>query len=153
MEARSSLDSILRLIASLSGDLKGDFVPFLPQIVKSLVVLLNNGGGQKDAEIIEQIFTSWYNIMYNLMFCLGRGIEGILRDTLELRYYPSDIINGNMSESMSPVLQCARPSQLEKGIKMILSEVAEQPERAARAGLLHYDMTMRLQNFFTRGVI
>lgn len=31
------------------------------------------------------------------------------------------------------------------GIKMILSEVAEQPERAARAGFLYYDMIVNLQ--------
>lgn len=37
------------------------------------------------------------------------------------------------------------PMNVVTGIKMILSEVAEQPERAARAGFLHYDMIVRLQ--------
>lgn len=144
MEARFSLDSILSLIAALSGDLKYDFAPFLPRLVKSLLILLNNGG-LKNAETIEQIFTSWSKIIENLRFCFARDVRGALRSTLELRYYPSDIINEKMSKSMSCVLDLARPSQLQKGIKMILSEVAEQPERAARAGFLHYDMIVRLQ--------
>nr|VDC61925.1 unnamed protein product [Brassica rapa] len=142
MEARFSLDSILSLIAALSGDLKYDFAPFLPRLVKSLLILLNNGG-LKNAETIEQIFTSWSKIIENLRFCFARDVRGALRSTLELRYYP--IINEKMSKSMSCVLDLARPSQLQKGIKMILSEVAEQPERAARAGFLHYDMIVRLQ--------
>ncbi|XP_013614589.1 PREDICTED: uncharacterized protein LOC106320775 [Brassica oleracea var. oleracea] len=134
MEARFSLDPILRLIAALSRDLKDDFAPFLPRVVNSLVVLLNNGG-QKDAETIEQIFTSWSEIIENLRFCFSRDIQGAL----------SDIINEKISRSMSCALDLARPSQLEKGIKMMLFEVAEQPERAARAGFLHYDMIVRLQ--------
>ncbi|KAH0878469.1 hypothetical protein HID58_065863 [Brassica napus] len=149
MEARFSIDPILRLIAALSRDLKDDFAPFLPRVVNSLVVLLNNGG-QKDAETIEQIFTSWSEIIENLRFCFSRDIQGAL----------SDIINEKISRSMSCVLDLARPSQLEKGdtaaeslsrehlftgIKMMLFEVAEQPERAARAGFLHYDMIVRLQ--------
>ncbi|CAN6887722.1 unnamed protein product [Brassica oleracea var. botrytis] len=144
MEARFSLDSILRLIAALSEDLKEDFVPFLPRVVNSLLILLNNGG-LKDAEIIEQIFTSWSTTIENLRFCFARDVQGALRNTSEMRYYPSNIINEKISESMSCVLVLARPSQLEKGIKMILSEVAEQPERAARACFLHYDMIVRLQ--------
>ncbi|WZZ16706.1 hypothetical protein YC2023_109795 [Brassica napus] len=154
MEARFSLDSILSLIAALSGDLKYDFAPFLPRLVKSLLILLNNGG-LKNAETIEQIFTSWSKIIENLRFCFARDVRGALRSTLELRYYPSDIINEKMSKSMSCVLDLARPrdsaaeslsfEHLFTGIKMILSEVAEQPERAARAGFLHYDMIVRLQ--------
>nr|VDD43578.1 unnamed protein product [Brassica oleracea] len=80
MEARFSLDPILRLIAALSRDLKDDFAPFLPRVVNSLVVLLNNGG-QKDAETIEQIFTSWSEIIENLRFCFSRDIQGALRNT------------------------------------------------------------------------
>ncbi|KAH0851361.1 hypothetical protein HID58_094798 [Brassica napus] len=118
MEARFSLDSILSLIAALSGDLKYDFAPFLPRLVKSLLILLNNGG-LKNAETIEQIFTSWSKIIENLRFCFARDVRGALRSTLELRYYPSDIINEKMSKSMSCVLDLARPR-----IKMILSEVA-----------------------------
>ncbi|CAH2033832.1 unnamed protein product [Thlaspi arvense] len=139
LEARISLEPILRLIAALSGDLKEDFIPFIPRIVNSLVILLKNGG-QKDPEIIEQIFTSWSKIMETLRFYLKLDIEGILRDTLELRYYPNDSINEKMSKSMSCFLRISHASQLEKGRKMILSEVAEQPERAARAGLLYYDI-------------
>ncbi|CDY59449.1 BnaAnng16020D [Brassica napus] len=80
MEARFSIDPILRLIAALSRDLKDDFAPFLPRVVNSLVVLLNNGG-QKDAETIEQIFTSWSEIIENLRFCFSRDIQGALRNT------------------------------------------------------------------------
>ncbi|KAF8079607.1 hypothetical protein N665_1013s0005 [Sinapis alba] len=144
MEARFSLDSILSLIAALSEDLREEFVLFLPRVVNSLLILLNNGG-LKNAETIEQIFTSWSKIIENLRSFLARDIQSVLRYTLELRYYPSDIINEKISNSMSCVLDRARPRQLEKGMKMILSEVAEQPERAARAGFLYYDMFVRLQ--------
>ncbi|KAL0795431.1 hypothetical protein Bca101_066808 [Brassica carinata] len=120
-EARFSLDSILSLIAALSEDLKKEFVPFLPQVVYSLLILLNNGGLQ-NAETIEQIFTSWSKIIENLRFCFARDIEFALRSTLEL----------SAVDSLS--------RQHFTGIKMILYEVAEQPERAARAGFLHYDM-------------
>ncbi|CAH8334307.1 unnamed protein product [Eruca vesicaria subsp. sativa] len=144
MDARFSLDPILRLIAALSGDLREEFVPFLPRVVNSLVILLNNGG-LKDAETIEQIFTSWSKIMDYLRFYFAGDIRCALRNTLELRYYPSDIVNERMTKSMACVVRPARLSQLEKGIKMILSEVAEQPERAARAGFLYYDMMVRLQ--------
>ncbi|KAJ0257759.1 hypothetical protein HA466_0085730 [Hirschfeldia incana] len=144
MEARFSLDSILSLIAALSEDLKEEFVRLLPRVVNSLLILLNDGG-LKNAETIEQIFTSWSKIIENLRFCLARDIQGTLRNTLEMRYYPSDIINEKVSKSLLCVLDLALPIQLEKGIKMILSEVAEQPERAARAGFLHYDMIVRLQ--------
>ncbi|KAJ4916554.1 ARM repeat superfamily protein [Raphanus sativus] len=133
-EARFSLDYVLSLIAALSEDLKEKFVPFLPQVVYTLLILLNNGG-LENAETVEQIFTSWSKIIESLRFCFARDIQFAL----------SDIINEKVSKSMSCVVDLARPSQLQKGIKMILSEVAEQPERAARAGFLYYDMIVNLQ--------
>ncbi|CAN6915531.1 unnamed protein product [Brassica oleracea] len=140
MDARLSLDAILRLIAALSRDLLEDFIPFLPRIVNSLVALLENGA-KKDADIIkQQIFSSWCEILMNLQKYLVRDIEGILRDTLDLRYHPKDYINELMSESMSFLLRNARNEQLEKGINRILSEVADPAKQDGAVDLLYYAM-------------
>ncbi|KAF2534002.1 hypothetical protein F2Q70_00033353 [Brassica cretica] len=139
MDARLSLDAILRLIAALSRDLLEDFIPFLPRIVNSLVALLENGA-KKDADIIKQIFSSWCEILMNLQKYLVRDIEGILRDTLDLRYHPKDYINELMSESMSFLLRNARNEQLEKGINRILSEVADPAKQDGAVDLLYYAM-------------
>ncbi|KAJ0262956.1 ARM repeat superfamily protein [Hirschfeldia incana] len=139
MNARLSLDAILRLIAALSRDLLEDFIPFLPRIVNSLVRLLENGA-KKDADIIKQIFSSWCEILMNLQKYLLRDIEGILRDTMDLRYHPKDYISELMSESMSFLLRNARNEQLEKGINMILSEVADPSKQSGAVDLLYYAM-------------
>ncbi|XP_010438097.1 PREDICTED: uncharacterized protein LOC104721737 [Camelina sativa] len=139
MKARLSLEPILRLIAALSRDLLRDFLPFLPRIVNSLLILLKNGA-HKEPEIIEQIFSSWSSIIESLRKYLVCDIEGILRDTLELRYHPKDYISEFMSESMSFLLRNASDEQLEKGISMILSEVAHQPNNVGGVGLLYYAM-------------
>uniref|UniRef100_A0A1J3E191 U3 small nucleolar RNA-associated protein 20 n=1 Tax=Noccaea caerulescens TaxID=107243 RepID=A0A1J3E191_NOCCA len=139
MKARLSLEPILRLIAALSRDLLEDFIPFLPRIVNSLVSLLKTGA-QKEPEIIEQIFSSWFDILENLKKYLICDIECILRDTLELRYHPKDDINELMSKSMSFLLRNAQDEQLEKGIKWILSEAADPPKRDGGVGLLYYVM-------------
>lgn len=136
MKARLSLEPILRLIAALSRDLLNDFIPFLPQIVNSFVTLLNNGA-HNDPEIIQQVFTSWASIIVSLQKYLVCDIEGILRDTLELRYYPKDNISEFMSESMSFLLRKAQDEQLEKGMKMILSEVAHPSKKAGGVGVLY----------------
>ncbi|CAH8355708.1 unnamed protein product [Eruca vesicaria subsp. sativa] len=139
MDARLSLDAILRLIAALSRDLLEDFIPFLPRLVNSLVTLLETGA-KKEAEIIKQIFSSWCEILMNLQKYLVRDIEGILRDTLELRYHPKEYINELMSESMSFLLRNSRKEQLEKGINKILSEVADPSKQAGAVDLLYYAM-------------
>ncbi|KAF8097526.1 hypothetical protein N665_0286s0035 [Sinapis alba] len=139
MNARLSLDAILRLIAALSRDLLEDFIPFLPRIVNSLVTLLENGA-KKDADIIKQIFFSWCEILMNLQKYLVRDIEGILRDTLDLRYHPKDYINELMSESMSFLLRNARNEQLEKGVNRILSEVSDPAKQTGAVDLLYYAM-------------
>ncbi|XP_020868571.1 small subunit processome component 20 homolog [Arabidopsis lyrata subsp. lyrata] len=136
MKARLSLDAFLRLIAALSRDILEDFIPFLPRIVNSLVMLLENGG-QKDPDDIEQIFLSWSFIMRDLQKFLIRDIEGILRDTLALRYYPQDYISDKMSDTMSSLLTSAQDNQLKKGIKRILSEVADPLKKAGGVALLY----------------
>ncbi|PKI51065.1 hypothetical protein CRG98_028537 [Punica granatum] len=78
MKARLSLEPILRLIAALSRDLLEDFVPFLPRVVDSLVSLLKSGA-DREAEIIEQIFSSWSYIMMYLQKYLIRDIRHVLK--------------------------------------------------------------------------
>ncbi|XP_010532760.1 PREDICTED: small subunit processome component 20 homolog isoform X2 [Tarenaya hassleriana] len=139
LKSRLSLEPILRLIAVLSRDLLDDFLPFLPRIVKSLVSLLESGG-EKEPEIVEQIFTSWSYIMMYLQKYLICNIEGLLRDTLELRYYPKEYIKEFMSESISFLLRNAGDEQHEKGIRRILSEVANPLRKSGGVALLYYVM-------------
>uniref|UniRef100_A0A1J3F7J7 U3 small nucleolar RNA-associated protein 20 n=2 Tax=Noccaea caerulescens TaxID=107243 RepID=A0A1J3F7J7_NOCCA len=142
MKARFSLEAFLSLIAALSRDLLDSFIPFLPRVVNSVVTLLKNGG-QKVAEIIEQIFTSWSYIARDLQKYLISDIEGILRDTLELRYYPDKHINEFMSPSMSFLLRTARDEQLEIGIETILSEVVDPLKQCGGVSLLYHVMIVK----------
>ncbi|KAJ4916552.1 ARM repeat superfamily protein [Raphanus sativus] len=139
MKARFSLDAFLRLIDALSRDLLDSFIPFLPRLVNSLVTLLKNGA-QKEPEIVKQIFVSWSNIVKNLQKYLICDIEGVLRDTLELRYYPQESINELMSRSMALLLRTARDEQREIGIKRILSELADPLKKCGGAILLYHVM-------------
>ncbi|CAN8326706.1 unnamed protein product [Cochlearia groenlandica] len=139
MKARLSLEPILRLLAALSRDLLQDFIPFLPRIVNSIATLLKDGA-HKEPDIIDQIFSSWSDILCNLRKYLICDIEGILRDTFELRYHSKDYISAFMSESMSFLLRNAPDEELVKGIKMILSEAADPPKKAGAVGLLYYVM-------------
>ncbi|RID46506.1 hypothetical protein BRARA_I03160 [Brassica rapa] len=139
MEARLSLGAFLELIDDLSRDLLDSFIPFLPRLVNSLVALLKKGG-QKEPDIVKQIFVSWSNIVMNLQKYLICDIEGVLRDTLELRYYPQESINEMMSRSMALLLRTARDEQREIGIKRILSELADPLKKCGGAGLLYHVM-------------
>ncbi|ESQ34339.1 hypothetical protein EUTSA_v10009353mg [Eutrema salsugineum] len=139
IKARFSLEAFLGLIAALSRDLLRSFIPFLPRLVNSLVTLLKNCG-QKETEILEQIFLSWSYIVRHLQKYLICDLEGILRYTLELRYYPNEYVNEFMSPSMSFLLRTARDEQLEIGIKRILSEVADPLKICGGVSLLYHVM-------------
>ncbi|KAL0795429.1 hypothetical protein Bca101_066806 [Brassica carinata] len=131
---------VLRIvILSHIVDAAATYVFFLPRLVNSLVTLLK-GGVQKEPELVKQIFVSWSRIVINLQKYLICDIEGVLRDTLELRYYPNEFINEMMSSSMALLLRTARVKQLEIGIKMILSEVADPLNNFGGAILYHVMM-------------
>ncbi|CAH8334303.1 unnamed protein product [Eruca vesicaria subsp. sativa] len=138
-DAILSLEAFLGLVAALSRDLLDSFIPFLPRLVKCLVTFLKNGG-QEEPKIVKQIFVSWSRIVMNLQKYLICDIEGVLRDTLELRYYPVEFINELMSFSMALLLRTARVEQLEIGIKMILSEVSDPLNKCGGAILLYQIM-------------
>ncbi|KAG6533232.1 uncharacterized protein LOC121976318 isoform X1 [Zingiber officinale] len=84
IEAILSLEPILSLtltrklhcpcnsVTYLAAEVK-NLNSFLPRLVDSLVILLKNGG-DRDPEIIEQIFTSWSYIMMYLQKCLARDL-------------------------------------------------------------------------------
>ncbi|XP_010423069.1 PREDICTED: U3 small nucleolar RNA-associated protein 20-like [Camelina sativa] len=139
IKARFSLEAFLWLIYALSRDLLDGFLPFLPRLVNSIVTLLKNGG-QKEPDILEQIFVSWSHIVRDLQKYLICDIEGILRDTLELRYYPGEHIFKLMSPSISFLLRTARDEQLEIGIKRILSEIAYPLKKCGGDSILYHVM-------------
>ncbi|KAJ0093491.1 hypothetical protein Patl1_26062 [Pistacia atlantica] len=169
MRARLSLEPILSLIAVLSRDLLEDFLPFLPRIVDSLVSLLESGA-DREPEIVEQIFTSWFYIMMYLQKYLIRDInkcaQGIVQMetildqhciccktihwnrclatmvTLKLRYYPKDYVQEFMAEATSFLLRKDR-KQLKSGIRKIMLEVVKKPSperKSGVSGLLYHVM-------------
>ncbi|XP_031259480.1 small subunit processome component 20 homolog isoform X1 [Pistacia vera] len=141
MRARLSLEPILSLIAVLSRDLLEDFLPFLPRIVDSLVSLLESGA-DREPEIVEQIFTSWFYIMMYLQKYLIRDLTSVLKVTLKLRYYPKDYVQEFMAEATSFLLRKDR-KQLKSGIRKIMLEVVKKPSperKSGVSGLLYHVM-------------
>ncbi|XP_027937625.1 small subunit processome component 20 homolog isoform X2 [Vigna unguiculata] len=133
IKARLSLDAILRLIAALSRDLLEEFVPLLPRIVDSLVSLLENGG-DKEPDIIEQIFMSWSYIMMYLQKYLVRNPSEVLKVTSKLRYYPNKYVRQFMAEAMSFVLRNAPDEQLERGIRRVIDDAVKKPSPCRESG-------------------
>ncbi|XP_020226475.1 small subunit processome component 20 homolog isoform X2 [Cajanus cajan] len=134
MKARLSLEPILRLIAALSRDLLEEFVPLLPRIVDSLVSLLESGG-DREPDIIEQIFTSWSFIMMYLQKYLVRNPSEVLKVTSKLRYYPKEYIQQFMAEAMSFVLRNAPDEQLERGIRRVIDDAVKKPSLCRESGV------------------
>ncbi|KAL6493967.1 hypothetical protein OROGR_031876 [Orobanche gracilis] len=102
------------LVAALSRDLLGDFIPFLQRIADSLKSLLESGA-DRDPEIIEQIFRSWSYIMMHLQKYLTKDVLYVTRVTANLRYYPKDHVREFMAESASFLLRITPVQQLKKG--------------------------------------
>ncbi|KAL2332603.1 hypothetical protein Fmac_013816 [Flemingia macrophylla] len=134
IKARLSLEPILRLIVALSRDLLEEFVPLLPRIVDSLVSLLESGG-DREPDIIEQIFTSWSYIMMYLQKYLVRNPSEMLKVTSKLRYYPKEYVQQFMAEAMSFVLRNAPDEQLEGGIRRIIDDVMKKPSLCRESGV------------------
>ncbi|KAH6811413.1 hypothetical protein C2S51_025175 [Perilla frutescens var. frutescens] len=144
MEARLSLEPILRLISALSKDLLEDFIPFLSRIVHSLESLLESGA-DRDPEIIKEIFTSWSYLMMHLQKYLIKDADYILSITANLRYYSQDYVREHMAQAVSVLLRKAPIQQLEKGIAKLMTEVVEEPSEMRKSGvavLLFHIMTI-----------
>ncbi|KAL9232759.1 hypothetical protein vseg_007829 [Gypsophila vaccaria] len=133
LDAKLSLEPILRLIAELSRDLQEDFKPFLPKIMGSFLSLLNNGA-DREPEIIEQIFISWSYVIMYLQKYLVRDIVAILKLTVKLRYYPKYFIREFMAKTLSFLLRNASKDELEKGVATILFEAARKPSETRISG-------------------
>ncbi|KAL2955225.1 hypothetical protein AAZX31_18G015600 [Glycine max] len=134
IKARLSLEPILRLIAALSRDLLEEFVPLLPRIVDSLVSLLESGG-DREPDIIEQIFMSWSYIMMYLQKYLVRNPSEVLKVTSKLRYYPKEYVQQFMAEAMSFVLRNAPDEQLKRGIRRVIDDAVKKPSLCRESGV------------------
>lgn len=135
MSARLSLEPILMLIAAFSRDILEDFLPFLGRHASALLSLLNDGG-DRDPEILEQVFTSWSYIMMYLQKYLVKDTVQILRITAALRYFPKDYVREFMAESVSFLLRNAPNNQLTQGLLKVLLEAAKQPSPARIDGVV-----------------
>ncbi|TVU34273.1 hypothetical protein EJB05_16104 [Eragrostis curvula] len=125
MSARLSLEPILMLIAALSRDILEEFLPFLGRHANAILVLLNEGG-DRDPDILEQVFTSWSYIMMYLQKYLVKDVVQILRITAPLRYFPKDYIREFMAESVSFLLRNTPNKQLTHGLMKVLLEAAKK---------------------------
>ncbi|KAL6615458.1 hypothetical protein ACP70R_037728 [Stipagrostis hirtigluma subsp. patula] len=125
MSARLSLEPILMLIAALSRDILEEFLPFLARHANAVLALLNDGG-DRDPEILEQVFTSWSYIMMYLQKYLVKEVVQILRITAPLRYFPKDYVREFMAESVSFLLRNAPNNQLTHGLMKVLLEAAKK---------------------------
>ncbi|KAI3979780.1 hypothetical protein MKX01_013875 [Papaver californicum] len=134
LQARLSLQPILRLIAALSRDLQKDFLPILPRVADSLFLLLESGA-DREPEVVQEIFISWSNIMVNLQKYLIQDINHLLKITRRLRYYPKDYVQEHMAESVSYLLRNSAGTQAKKGIRKITMEVVKKPSDVIKSGV------------------
>ncbi|XP_039847986.1 small subunit processome component 20 homolog isoform X2 [Panicum virgatum] len=135
MSARLSLEPILMLITALSRDILEDFLSFLGRYANAILALLNDGG-DRDPEILEQVFTSWSYIMMYLQKYLVKDIVQILRTTSALRYFPKDYVREFMAESVSFLLRNAPNNQLAQGLMKLLLEAAKKSSPVRTDGVI-----------------
>ncbi|KAJ4812893.1 Small subunit processome component 20-like protein [Rhynchospora pubera] len=133
MEAPFSLQPILMLIADLSRDILEEFLPFLERLTKSIVDLLEKGG-ERDPDILEQVFTSWSYIMMYLQKYLVKDIINILKVTVRLRFFLKDHVREFMAEAISLLLRNAPKNQLTTGVKKVVREVAKRSSPIRKHG-------------------
>ncbi|KAI3984708.1 hypothetical protein MKX01_039325 [Papaver californicum] len=152
LQARLSLQPILRLIAALSRDLQKDFLPILPRVADSLFLLLESGA-DREPEVVQEIFISWSNVMVNLQKYLIEDVNHRLKITRRLRYYPKDYVQEHMAESVSYLLRNSAGAQAKKGIQKIMMEVVKKPSdviKSAVSALLWHVMRGTSSSFHSR---
>ncbi|XP_057867600.2 uncharacterized protein LOC131074886 isoform X2 [Cryptomeria japonica] len=133
MQARLSLEPILSLIAILSRDLRAEFMPFLSQIIESFVSLLRSGG-DRDPEIIEQVFTSISYVMKYMQKLLVKDVSHVINITKQLRCYHREYVQEFTAEAVSFLLRNSSVKQLIKGIQKVIGEVAIKPSKEKTTG-------------------
>ncbi|KAH9312457.1 hypothetical protein KI387_027492, partial [Taxus chinensis] len=133
MQARLSLEPILSLIAILSRDLREDFMPFLCQIIETSLNLLKSGG-DRDPEIIEQVFTAISYVMKYMQKVLVKDISYVMNITKQLRYYDREYVQEFASEAVSFLLRNSSAKQLIKGIQKVIGEVVVKPSKKKTTG-------------------
>ncbi|XP_031478045.1 uncharacterized protein LOC116249069 [Nymphaea colorata] len=134
MQAKLSLEPLLRLTAVLSRDLQEEFLPFLRRLCKSIVELLNSGG-DRDPDILEQVFTSLSQTFMYLRKFLVKDIVNLLKTTKNLRFYPRDYVQEFAAEALSFLLRSASPEQLIKGVRKLCYEVLKFPTSTIKNGV------------------
>ncbi|XP_020586518.1 small subunit processome component 20 homolog [Phalaenopsis equestris] len=124
VRAKLSLEPILMLIAAFSRDVLEEFLPFLQRLASSLTNLLYSGG-DRDPEVLEQVFTAWSYIVMYLQKYLVKDVVTFLKITVQLRYYPKKYVQEFMAEAVSFSLRNAPLNQLKNGIRKIIMDVVK----------------------------
>ncbi|XP_020699901.1 small subunit processome component 20 homolog isoform X1 [Dendrobium catenatum] len=133
MGAKLSLEPILMLIVAFSRDVLEEFLPFLERFASSLTNLLSSGG-DRDPEVLEQVFTAWSYIVMYLQKNLVKDVVNFLKITAQLRYYPKDYVQEFMAEVVSFLLRNAPLNQLKNGIRKIIMDVVKGSSAAKKLG-------------------
>lgn len=133
LQAKLSLEPILSLIAVLSRDLREEFMPFLHQLMETMENLLKSGG-DRDPEILEQVFTAISYILKYMQKLLVKDIAYVMKITKQLRYYYREYVQEFMAEAVSFLLRNASVKQLIKGIRKIMGEVVMEPSEEKTTG-------------------
>ncbi|KAI0527474.1 hypothetical protein KFK09_003075 [Dendrobium nobile] len=133
MGAKLSLEPILMLIVAFSRDVLEEFLPFLERFASSLTNLLSSGG-DRDPEVLEQVFTAWSYIVMYLQKNLVKDVVNFLKITAQLRYYPKDYVQEFMAEVVSFLLRNAPLNQLKNGIRKIILDVVKGSSAAKKLG-------------------
>ncbi|KAI4375205.1 hypothetical protein MLD38_013104 [Melastoma candidum] len=180
LDARLSLEPLLRSLVALSRDLLEEFVPYLPRIVEALVRLLK-AGGDREPEVLEQIFYAWSCILMHLQKYLIRRVASVFKVTMKLRYYPKGYVQEFMAKSMSFLLRNAPLTEMGKagersgnrtdvdeegrtilglqnlllprGLRKIMVEVAKKPSdnrKFAAAALLYHTLIGTSSKFHSK---
>lgn len=134
MKAKLSLEPILMLIVALSRDVLQDFLPFLQRFIDSLVHLLMNGG-DRDPDVLDQVFTSWSYIVMDLKKYLSKDVIHVLKITTHLRFFSKDYVQEFTAETVSYLLRKSPKEQLRKGVRKVLLEVTKSPTQVRKTGV------------------
>ncbi|KAJ7564585.1 hypothetical protein O6H91_02G024400 [Diphasiastrum complanatum] len=133
LSAMLSLEPILSLMAILSRDLREEFTPFTSRFIDACCELLQSGG-DRETELLEQVFTSIsYVIKYMLKF-LTKDIKFVLRITGCLRHYHKPYVQEFAAEAVSFLLRKAPVKELVKGVRKLIAEVEINPSDEKIAG-------------------
>ncbi|KAG0488456.1 hypothetical protein HPP92_007267 [Vanilla planifolia] len=135
MGAKLSIEPILMLVVAFSRDILKDFLPFLRRLARSITCLLL-AGGDRDPEILEQVFKAWSYIIMYLQKDLEKDVVTLLKITVQLRHYPKDYVQEFVAEAVSFLLRNASLNELKAEPALNIKDVPQEAVLEVLTGIL-----------------